>query len=113
MRSRGRQRRGIDAFAGCVVNGQVAVSVKLHRPDGVEVVVRPLERRWWDGGVIAREQRIYGCWNMIVFPPYQQALIRKCTAGKEKIAGLSGRRGRVLGQQLEAGCEIVDRKSVV
>src|ERR1019366_562673 len=57
--TRGRQRRGVDAFAQRVVHRQVALGVKRHLPDGVVVVGRPSGHGWAGVGLeIGRDQRI-------------------------------------------------------
>src|SRR5664279_628259 len=85
LRRRVRQRRGTNAFAHPVVHRQVAYGVKLHRPDGVIVGVRPLVGRW--SHVIAGEQPIYGPWDVIVLPAHQHGLIGELAAVEEKITG--------------------------
>lgn len=71
VRSEGpwRAAKWSDAFTRLVIDGQVALAIKQHRPDGVVVVVRPI--RGDLAAIVAGPQRIGGWRDVIVFPRYQ------------------------------------------
>src|SRR5208283_5764501 len=89
LRTSGRQRRGLDAFAHRVAHRHVAVGVKRNRPDSVVVIVRPTRRGNWAAptGEIAREQRIHRRWDVIMLPRQQHGLVGELAAGEEKTTG--------------------------
>lgn len=92
LRAGGGQLRGVDAFALHIVHRQVALVVKLHRPDSVVVGARPSGHRWLIGArrEIARNQLIYHRLNKLVRPRQQHGLIGEFAAsevGEEKITG--------------------------
>src|SRR5208283_5316734 len=86
FRTGGRQRRRVDALAQRVIHRQVTVGIQRHRPDGVVVIVRPTRCRGWAPTIrkIAREQRIYRRWDVIVLPRHQHGLIGELAAVEEK-----------------------------